>query len=401
MYKDKQVPVEQYINRREEINARLNEIADLMEAEKREASASELAEIDNLKREKSVIDLKISGADSRGNVTITARELAFDAYLRKVIENRSLQAENLKREAHYITTSTTNVDGMIPVTINKITEPLEEGLILDKVGLPLLTGLSGSYLWPVGGNAVEATIAGETVELQDAELTFNKVTPVPTRVGITVPITHQTITQTEGIAYEYVMRQIPQAIKRTLNAAMFNTAAGTTYGGVQGPFQALAAATGGAASTVAALNTKAKMKACYKITAVGSIPTYAELKALKGIVLVKGVPAEHLAYVMDAYTASVLEATSKDSGSGQMIIQNGAIDGIPVYTTNYINNATKCYVGFGNFGYEPLQGFGAMRFVVDPYTGATKDIVRITLNSDWAANCLKQEAFAVIELATA
>lgn len=399
MYKDKKVPVEQYINRREEINARLNEIADLMEAEKREASASELAEIENLKREKSVIDLKISGADSRGNVTITARELAFDAYLRNVLESRTVQEENLKREA-YIATSTTNVDGMIPVTINKITEPLEEGLILDKVGLPLLTGLSGSYLWPVGGNAVEATIAGEAVELQDAELTFGKVTPVPTRIGITVNITHQTITQTEGVAYEYVMRQIPQAIKRTLNAAMFNTAAGTTYGGVQGPFQAPAAATGTAASTVAALNTKAKMKACYKITAAGSIPTYAELKALKGVVLVKGVPAEHLAYVMDAYTASVLEATSKDSGSGQMIIQNGAIDGIPVYTTNYINNATKCFVGFGNFAYEPLQGFGAMRFVVDPYTGATKDVVRLTLNSDWAANCLKQEAFAVIELAT-
>ena len=399
MYKDKQVSVEQYVNRREEINTRLNEIADLMEAEKREASASELEEIENLKREKSVIDLKISGADSRGNVTITARELAFDAYLRNVLESRTVQEENLKREA-YIATSTTNVDGMIPVTINKITEPLEEGLILDKVGLPLLTGLSGSYLWPVGGNAVEATIAGETVELQDAALTFGKVTPVPTRVGITVNITHQTITQTEGVAYEYVMRQIPQAIKRTLNAAMFNTAAGTTYGGVQGPFQAPAAATGGAASTVAALNTKAKMKACYKITAAGSIPTYAELKALKGVVLVKGVPAEHLAYVMDAYTASVLEATSKDSGSGQMIIQNGAIDGIPVYTTNYINNATKCYVGFGNFAYEPLQGFGAMRFVVDPYTGATKDVVRLTLNSDWAANTLKQEAFAVIELAT-
>ena len=399
MYKDKQVSVEQYINRREEINTRLNEIADLMEAEKREASASELAEIENLKREKSVIDLKISGADSRGNVTITARELAFDAYLRNVLESRTVQEENLKREA-YITTSTTNVNGMIPVTINKITEPLEEGLILDKVGLPLLTGLSGSYLWPVGGNAVEATIAGEAVELQDAELTFGKVTPVPTRVGITVNITHQTITQTEGVAYEYVMRQIPQAIKRTLNAAMFNTAAGTTYGGVQGPFQAPAAATGTAASTVAALNTKAKMKACYKITAAGSIPTYAELKALKGVVLVKGVPAEHLAYVMDAYTASVLEATSKDSGSGQMIIQNGAIDGIPVYTTNYINNATKCFVGFGNFAYEPLQGFGAMRFVVDPYTGATKDVVRLTLNSDWAANTLKQEAFAVIELAT-
>ena len=53
MLKDKQVSVEQYINRREEINTRLNEIADLMEAEKREASASELAEIENLKREAS------------------------------------------------------------------------------------------------------------------------------------------------------------------------------------------------------------------------------------------------------------------------------------------------------------------------------------------------------------
>ena len=38
--------------------------------------------------------------------------------------------------------------GIIPLKIQDILDPLVEGLILDKVGLPMPTGLAGDYVWP-------------------------------------------------------------------------------------------------------------------------------------------------------------------------------------------------------------------------------------------------------------
>jgi hypothetical protein len=52
-------------------------------------------------------------------------------------------------------------------------------------------------------------------------------------------------------------------------------------------------------------------------------------------------------------------------------------------------------VGFGFFGYEGFGQFGEMRVVVDPYTGATEDTVRITLNGDWAMTAVRPEAFTL------
>ena len=37
--------------------------------------------------------------------------------------------------------------GVIPVKVQDILDPLVEGLILDKVGLPMPTGLAGDYVW--------------------------------------------------------------------------------------------------------------------------------------------------------------------------------------------------------------------------------------------------------------
>ena len=68
---------------------------------------------------------------------------------------------------------------------------------------------------------------------------------------------------------------------------------------------------------------------------------------------------------------------------------------VSLSSTNYINDDTNTYVGFGYWGYEPLQGFGQQRFIIDPYTGATSDSVRLTLNADWSMTTLRPEAFVL------
>lgn len=387
MNKGKEVSVRQYIDRREEIVIRMNEIADKAESEqKREFTAEEKDELKTLEREMNVLDVRIASAEKTGYVKVTAREAAFDMFLREHLKAPS--SHKLQREFTGITT--TGADPMIPLTINDIIKPLEEGLILGKVGLPLMTGLSGDYVWPTVGS-IEAEVAGEAVALSDKNIDFGKIKPEPQRVGVTIKITSQTINQTDGVAYEVVRQQLPQAVVRVLNKLMFGTDT-TVAHKLVGPFHAIAKTSAVAIST---LTTKAKRKAAKYIQFAGELPTYKELILMKSIPLLKGVEASAMAYVMDEYTKGELEATPRDPGSGRMVVENGAINGIPVFCTNYINDDTNTFVGFGCWGYEPLQQFGEQRFIIDPYTGATSDVVRLTLNGDWSMTTLRGEAFVL------
>lgn len=384
MNKGKKFSVREYIERREEIKVRMNEIADLAEKEnKREFTEAEKAELKHLEREMNVFDVKIASAGKTGYVEVSARELEFDEYLREAMKNQGKQNNVLQREAML----TTDVDAMIPLSVNDVVKPLEEGLILGQLGLPVMTGLNGDFVWPVAGS-IEAEIAGETVELSDKKIDFAKVKPNPQRVGVSVTVSAQTIWKTNGVAYEVVKQQLPQAMARALNKAVLGTE--SVSHSLVGPFAALAKKTGVA---LTALKTKEQKKAAQLINFAGELPTYKELVAMKGLCLLKGVEGNYMAYVMDEYTKAMLECTPIDEGSGRMVIENGMIAGVPVKCTNYINSGSNTYVGFGCFGYLPLQGFGDMRFVIDPYTKAKNDSVVLTLNEDWAATVLREEAF--------
>ena len=388
------VPVHGYVAQREKNCIRLTELADLAEKEGNRAfTADEREEIDMLERANAILDVKINGAKN-GLVEVTAREARFDAFLREVLSSRRLNEQRLERTYNH-TTASTNADGMIPVTTGDVVEPLEEGLILKAVGLPLYTGLAGSYVIPTI-SAIEASVAGEAVALSDSQIDFGKIQPVPKRVGVTVNLSNQLINQTEGVAYNIVMSQLPKAMARTLNNRMFTT--NTTVTGLYGPFKACAGETAVALST---LTTKALKKAAVHIAFAGQLPTYKELLAMKGLVLLKGVDPEYMAYVMDEYTKSELEATPRDAGSGKMIVEDGKIAGIPVFCTNFINTSTDTFIGFGCWGNEPLQQFGDMRMIVDPYSQATSDITRVTLNADWAMTTLRPEAFILGKCAAA
>lgn len=392
-FKDKKVSVQQYLQRREEIKIRLNEVADKVDAEKREFTEAENDEIEALKREMNVLDLRIASADKSGQVVVKARELAFDEFLREHLDKKSSYV--LKRE--FTGLMTTGAEPVIPLTINDILQPLEEGLILGKLGLPLRTGLAGDYCWPTV-SAIEAEVAGEAVALTDQNIEFGKIIPTPQRVGVTIKITNQTITQTEGVAYEVIRQQLPLAVTRTLNKMMFTTDDSKTHKLV-GPFQEIVK---GEPVAIDDLRTKEQKKEARFIQFADVVPTYKELVLMRALTLFKGIEASYMCYIMDEYTKAILETTDrayKDAANpgstGRYIVENNQIAGVPIFTTNYINTASNTYIGFGSFGYEPLGQFGEQRFIVNPYTEDTSDVVRLTLNGDWAMTTLRPEAFVL------
>lgn len=376
-------------SRLDEIQVRMLAIADACERENRAQTDEEAKEVKALEREAADLKLDIALASMpAAPVQTISREAGFENYVRDVKKNRQLDEQVMSREAIV----STDVAATVPLAINDIIKPLEEGLILNAVGLKLQTGLSGDYVSPVVGR-LEAEFKGEAVELTDKKIDINALRPVPARLGVSVAVTSQTINKSQGLVLDIVREQIPLAITRTLNKAMFSPVA--VASGVAGPFVKILT-DDASGKALASLKGKAAKKAASHIKFAGSVPTYKELVAMKGIVLAKGVVNDgSAAYVMSEYMKATLESTPRDAGSGLMIIEDGRIAGVPVFCTNEIDGEATDYIGFGIWSYCLLGQFGDMRFVVDPVSQAKKDLVVMTLNADWAMTVAREEAFVL------
>ena len=122
---------------------------------------------------------------------------------------------------------------LIALQIGDIIGPLEKGLILDKVGCHIQTGLTDDWLYPVV-EAVEASVAGESANISDSDFDINQVKPTPRRVAISIPVTKTALVMTNEKLFDVVVNNLRLAITRVLNKWMFQ---GTAIAqGVEGLF---------------------------------------------------------------------------------------------------------------------------------------------------------------------
>lgn len=371
------------IAKREALNISMCAIADKAAAEKRELTAEE-----NVDYQKMQSDFHKIGREIAMNVDLVnmmnakpKTEKSKNMMLREALQGAmgSQQKEFVvKREwTEGVDMAELAAGGMVPLTIKDILPPLELGLIWDKVGIPMETGVVGDISWPVMGS-VEASIIGEKEELTDTGVDLSNIKPKKERLGITIPITYQAINDTNSNLLGTIQTQARMGFTRLLNRVAFSHQNFTST--FHGPF-AGAKASG---------------------TFAGKVPTFAELLQMKGKVAAEGVEMSGFCYVMSENMKAILEATPVDAGSGRMIIENGTIKGYPVFTTEYINygsNKQKAegveYIAAGCFGYLAANQYGDLRIVVNPYSRAKEDIVEVTINGDWSMTTLRVEAFAL------
>lgn len=371
------VNLRELIDRYQENCDRIQEIADACEKEERERTEKETAEYEALVRENQVLQMRAQAATAahlKENPNTSADAM-------KVLRENAAKGQKTEivfmRDLMMVSDITSGA--IVPLNIQDILKPLQEGFILDKVGLPMPTGLAGDYVWPTY-EMVDAQIAGEGVALTDTKIPFSKLTAAPERIGIAIPVTNQSLNQSEGILETIVREIMPMSVRLLLNKILFSTAKVTGATNLVGPFVGLADSAESLSST----------------------PTFKELNGMKATVLETGIDGEHLCWVMTKSMAAILEGEPVNSkGVYVPMLQNGTLCGLPVYTTNEMRGEDGTeYIGLGDWRYQPMGLFGTLRFIVDPYSQARKDSVDFVLNCDYATKTLRPEAFLLGKVAS-
>lgn len=385
--------------RNREIQDRLSEINDVLVREKREEmTADEKREWNELSRERQLNMMEIEAQ-------MTDQELAKH---REVVNKGEQLREYFKqvrqgkadREITLFPTSldaTNNItaSGAINLDIKELIPTLHEGMDLPKT-LKIVTGVTGNEIWPVSVNDVEMEEVDENVELNDQVLNFANITPTQRRVGLTVPVSNMAIDNAAFDLMAFVQAKFTLALKLYLAKKIYSIG---EWSGNKGPFSGLTKA---GDIEIGSDSYKNILKAVAKFSDKGFF---------EGDVVI----------IMDRETEAELKATPKIAGAaGGFVVENGLCAGYPYVVTHFLNTevdsagklvpAAKKYIAFGYFEWFALQQHGDVRMVTDIYTGATKGVTRVTLNTAWSMTDLSKkingannvtQAFAIYEVTEA
>ncbi len=372
----KKLNVRELVNKYQTNCDRISEIAETCEKEQRERTEAEDKEFAALTRENQLLQMKMQVATAE-HLRENPNAAADAVKIIRENASRGQKSEIIFVRDLMMVSDITN-GAIVPLNVQEIIKPLTEGFILDKVGLPMPTGLSGDFVWPMY-EMVEAQIAGEGVALSDTKIPFSKMTAAPERVGIAIPVTNQSLNQSDGVLEMIVREIMPRAIRLLLNKILFSTTKVNGATNLVGPFVG-------------------KVDSAIVLSAV---PTFKQLNVdMKAKLLETGIDGEHLCWIMTKSMAAMLEGTPiNEKGVFMPMLQNGILCGLPVYTTNCIRDEETEYIGLGDWRYQPMGLFGTMRFIVDPYSQARKDSVDFVLNTDYATKTLRSEAFMLGKVA--
>ena len=378
--KKKTVQVRELVDKYQTNCNRISEIADTCEKEQRERNEAEDAEYKALSRENQLLQMRMHAIAVEAG---TPQNVNTDEVLREMLLNKNSKVTiSLMREVTPQTTAALADTGIIPVQEQEMLKPIRLGLIYDKVGLNIRSGLIGTLRWPKHSKAV-AQFADEAERLTDSNIDWSKLETSGHRLGIAIPVTREELEDSHGIVENVVKEEMPAAIVDEINAALFTTTAdytakdgSTKQRKVYGPF----------------------VKAAETVTNfAAAVPTRKELLKIVAKVASR-VKMIAPCWIMTEAMKAELRDVKVDEGSGRFLCENDMILGYPVFTTNAIG---ADYIGFGDWSYQAAGFFGDMNLVVDPYTLARNNAVDFVLNTRFGTVTLREEAFVLGKVKTA
>lgn len=353
----------------------LSQVRELTDAQKQEAAQLE-REYKNISRqlEVEVREAQLKALEKpapKKSVGEQLREIAKDAIEHKQAREISLSVltEGDKNNIVSAGAQATTIFGLLPL--------LEKGLIWNQVGMKVQTGVTGNLLWPYATTNVEVEERAEAAALNDKDINFDNKTAVPYGSGITIKVTNEAIDEATFDLASFVQTQMGLAVMRYLNKKTFSPA---NWTGLVGPFK--------------------------NATPAELVVSYKNIKEKKALIAATGVDMSGFAYVCDNKTRALLETTPKANGQGGFIMENGKIDGDPVYVTEYINTKAdgtqetgEYRLEMGCWNYLAANQHGEVRFTIDPLTLASSNETKFVLHTKWSlTNLALADAFKIFKL---
>ena len=261
-------------------------------------------------------------------------------------------------------TVTTEGEDVVATDIYDILEPLRAKNVLVNAGAKFLSGLVGDVQIPsmTGANV---TWEGENVEAKDGAGTFTSVKLQPKRLTAYIDISKNFLIQTDASSESLIRQDLINAINSKLEATILGEAAGTVTQ-PKGIFEGV---------------TK-------------TITSFADLCNLESDVEDANVMGE-CKYIMSNKAKAAFRNMSKSTKSTELVMQNGEIDGTQVFNTS---NVTGKNVAFGDFSNLAIGQWGSIDLTVDPYTLATKGMIRLVINAYFDSKVLREGAIVTAKV---
>ena len=361
--------------RQREIQDRFSEINDKLCAEKREElNAEESREYNALKREWEMnqreITSQMTDAELAKHREIVSKNEQFREYLKQVRQGKA-DREILLNPANPGDTNNIKASGAINLTIHEMIPTLHEGLGLP-TSLRIVTGVTGNEVWPVSINDAEMEEPGEVGTLNDQVLDFANITPIPRRVGLTIPVSNMAIDNAAFDLLAFVQAKFTIALRIYLAKKLYSQA---NWSGNKGPFAGLAS------------SGDIELGADSYKNILTAVARFSDKGFFEGDVVI----------IMDRETEATLKATPLVAGAAAgFVVQDGLCAGYPYIVTHYLNTdkdstgalvpTADKFIGIGYFEWFALQQHASVRMSIDATSQsvAKKNITAVTLNTAWS-----------------
>ena len=217
----------------------------------------------------------------------------------------------------------------------------------------ILNGLSGDVKIPKKTAAATAAfISSEGGAAGESEMTIGSVTMSPKTLGAFTDVTRQLMIQSSLDVENLIRSDLAGSMAIAIdNAALEGSGSSGNPTGI---------------TNTTGINTVSLSSA--------AAATFAEMVSMESAVAVDNALLGGLVYIVHPTNAGTLKTTTKDSGSGQFVYQNGEINGYPVVVSSQLT--ANNYV-FGNMQDLLVGMFSGLDIVVDPYSNSTSGTVRV------------------------
>ena len=263
--------------------------------------------------------------------------------------------------------ATVATDGKEIVATDKlnILSPLMGKSILAEAGATFLTGLVGNISIP---NYTGSTCGwkGELEAADNGKGTFGSVELSPKRLTAYIDISKQFLTQDSVGAEEMLRADIVNSLVAKLEQTIFGDAAGdsTKPAGIFNGAEVVAPSYQGVCEAEAAVTDYSGEKRFVMSPTAKS-----------------------------AFKQATISGTKSDL---RLLLEDGEVDGYPVSDSS---NVVAGGYAFGDFGELVVAQWGGIDIVVDPYTLATKNAIRLVINAYFDAKVRRNGAIKAYKIA--
>lgn len=363
---------EELINNAEKETRKLNSVEDQKFAELKKQMADIDEEIrkydEKLEMEKKASDAEL---ENRKNNIQKNTMKSIVSEIRSAMDNGTykftLETENRAQTVKGVTVGegedATHVDTtVIETEVKPILEPLYEKSILNEVGATIYHGLPmGEISVPVMGSDNSATgWADEVAKAGEHKNTFTNVTLRPKRLVATIDISKTLLAMDTVGVNEAIKRDIVNALQNKFEKTIFGNDAKTDL------------------RPAGLFNGK-------NFTTVAS---YADICNLESDLEDTGISGE-MKYLASTKFKAFARQLAKSTKSTQLVYENGALDGTDLISTSLVPTKTFAY---GNFADFIIGLWGNLDVVLDPYTQAANNCVRLTVTMYADATLARENA---------